>query len=80
MPIFEYRCDSCSQQFEYLVIGEPDPQCEACGSRQVHRMMSVCGFISKGGGGAGGEASVKRSAGASACSGCSASSCAGCGS
>jgi len=77
MPIFEYRCDTCGQQFEYLAIGEPDPQCEACGSRQVQRMLSVCGFVSKG---AGGDVSVKRSAGASACSGCSASSCAGCGS
>jgi len=75
MPIYEYHCNSCNHDFEYLVLGggEPD-QCPECGAETVCRLMSTCGFVSKG---AGGE-TVSSSAGNS-CSGCSATSCVGCG-
>lgn len=75
MPIYEYQCQDCCEEFEYLVFGGEEPsQCPACSSEKVCRLMSACGFLSKG---AGGE-TVSASAGSS-CGGCSASSCAGCG-
>jgi putative FmdB family regulatory protein len=75
MPIYEYQCQECGNNFEYLVIGKPDPECSNCHSKKVCRQMSPCGFFSKG---AGGE-TIKSTAATSSCSGCSASSCAGCG-
>lgn len=74
MPIYEFHCEKCGQQFECLLIGGDKPQCTACRSKNVRRLMSACGFVSKGGGGQ----TVKQAAGASSCGGCHASSCAGC--
>ena len=75
MPIYEYHCKNCDQDFEYLVFGSEKPDCPSCKSKKVSKLMSACGFISKGSGGE----TVSSSAGASSCSGCAASSCAGCG-
>ena len=75
MPIYEYHCSSCECDFEYLVIGKTKPDCPDCQSKKVKKLMSACGFVSKG---AGGE-TVSQSAGSSACSGCAGTSCAGCG-
>ncbi|MFO7708765.1 MAG: zinc ribbon domain-containing protein [Desulfobacterales bacterium] len=74
MPIYEFQCETCGNEFECLVIGSDKPECTACSSKRVRRLMSACGFVSKGGGGQ----TVKQAAGASSCGGCSASSCAGC--
>ena len=75
MPIFEYQCKGCGLQFEKLVFGQESPACPDCDGTRVCKLMSSCGFISKG---AGGE-TVGASAGSSACGGCTAGSCAGCG-
>ncbi|MCF8067327.1 MAG: zinc ribbon domain-containing protein [Desulfobacterales bacterium] len=75
MPIYEYHCNDCGKDFEYLVLGSDKPECEFCKSKKVKRLMSTCGFLSKGSGGE----TVSSSAGASSCSGCSATSCSGCG-
>jgi len=74
MPIYEYHCDACGENFEQLVFGAEMPACPGCDSDKVSRRMSACGFISKGGDGQ----TLGRSAG-SACSGCSAASCSSCG-
>ena len=73
MPIYEYHCEKCDQNFECLIIGSDKAECSACSSKKVTKLMSACGFVSKGGGGG----TVSASAGSS-CSGCSAGSCAGC--
>ena len=76
MPIYEYCCQSCGHNFEYLVMGGHEPEsCPACEAGEVCRQLSVCGFFSKG---AGGE-TVSASAGSSSCGGCTANTCAGCG-
>ena len=75
MPIYEYRCNKCKLEFEYIVFGDDRPDCPDCKSKNVNKLMSVCGFTSKGGGGE----TAKSSASASSCSGCSASSCSTCG-
>jgi putative FmdB family regulatory protein len=76
MPIYEYHCKDCGKNFEYLVLGGSEPdQCELCHSNNVCKLMSTCGFVSKGSGGE----TVSTSASTSSCGGCTASSCAGCG-
>lgn len=76
MPIYEYHCEQCDHDFEYLVFNGQEPDaCPSCNSDQVARQMSICGFVSKG---AGGE-TVSSSASANACGGCAATSCASCG-
>ena len=75
MPIYEFRCKKCKQEFEYLVLGSDKPVCPGCHSKNVCRLMSACGFVSKGGGGD----TVRKSAAASSCGSCSSGSCAGCG-
>ena len=76
MPIYEYHCDHCGQDFECLVFGSESPEsCPHCQGHNVQRLLSACGFVSKGSGGE----TVAKSAGASACAGCAASSCSSCG-
>ena len=75
MPIFEYHCKKCGHQFEKLVIGQECPACPECESADVCKLMSTCGFVSKGEGGQ----TVRASSSSPSCGGCTASSCAGCG-
>lgn len=72
MPIYEYHCQTCDKNFEYLVLGKDEPVCPTCNGKNIGRIMSVCGFLSKGSGGE----TVKSSS--SSCSGCSATSCSTC--
>jgi putative FmdB family regulatory protein len=73
MPIYEYHCEKCGENFECLIIGNDAPACSWCTSKKVKKLMSACGFVSKGGSGE----TVSSSAGSS-CGGCAATSCAGC--
>ncbi len=75
MPIYEYHCENCGKNFECLIIGADDPaDCPTCGSNRAKRLMSACGFVSKGAGGQ----TLSSSAG-SGCSGCAATNCGSCG-
>ena len=74
MPIFEYHCEKCGENFECLIFANDKPACSACHSKKVKKLMSACGFVSKGGAGE----TTSKSAGSS-CSGCAATSCSGCG-
>lgn len=52
MPIFEYRCDSCGFQKEYLQKLS-DPQlttCPECGKESFTKLLSAAGFQLKGSG------------------------------
>ena len=40
MPIFDYRCRSCSEQFELLVLKGTVAQCPACGGRDLEQLLS----------------------------------------
>lgn len=76
MPIYEYRCNKCSSDFEELILSKDEEVlCPGCGTSEVARKLSVCSFRS--GGSSGAELSGGTSAG-SACSGCAATSCATC--
>lgn len=42
MPIYEYVCQSCGNQFERLVLGgDPAPTCPSCRSEQLERLLSI---------------------------------------
>lgn len=75
MPIYEYFCDTCDKKFEMLVMGKETPKCPDCGKADIRRLMSACGFISKGSGGE----TVSASAGNSGCGPCSSTNCSSCG-
>jgi len=75
MPIFEFHCDKCNQDFEKLVFsGDPEVTCPACGG-PVAKLMSACAFKTD----YHGFMSTPSSGSKSSCSGCSATSCSTCG-
>jgi len=74
MPIYEYHCENCGEDFEHLVFGNEKPDCASCESANVNKLMSACGFISRGNGGE----TTKMAASDSSCSGCTAGSCSSC--
>jgi putative FmdB family regulatory protein len=41
MPIFDFRCPSCSTQFEALVRGNAAPACPSCGDASPERLLSI---------------------------------------
>ena len=41
MPILEYVCKTCAQQFETIVQGSRIPECPTCKSRELERRLSV---------------------------------------
>ncbi len=51
MPIYEYRCDSCSYQFEVKqsIKDAPLSTCERCG-QSLRRLISSSGIMFKGSG------------------------------
>ncbi len=40
MPIYDYRCSACSQDFELLVRGSTPPACPHCASTALQRQLS----------------------------------------
>ncbi len=42
MPIYEFRCESCGEQFEALVdVGTDSVGCRSCGARGATRVLSA---------------------------------------
>lgn len=41
MPIFDFVCSDCGQQFEALVRGSQTPVCSACGSEKLEKQLSL---------------------------------------
>jgi len=74
MPIYEFRCDDCGEEFEELILGSRNSvKCPKCSSRNCTKKMSAFAFKS-------GTQFVGtgKKAGPS-CSGCSSTSCSSCG-
>jgi len=52
MPIFEYRCSACGDDFELLVRSDTAVACPECGSRKVDKKLSTfASFVKQGDGG-----------------------------
>jgi putative FmdB family regulatory protein len=47
MPIFEYRCGACGQEFERLVRTGDTPECPACQSHNLERLLSLAAVSSE---------------------------------
>ena len=46
MPIYEYRCEACSEGFEVFVRSpsrQTDPTCPKCGSQKAKKAISLFG-------------------------------------
>jgi putative FmdB family regulatory protein len=41
MPIYEYVCRGCGQEFEWLVRGDEAPLCPSCGGDKLAKKPSV---------------------------------------
>lgn len=41
MPIYEYACRDCGQQFETLVRTGSTPECPGCHSHSLDKLLSV---------------------------------------
>lgn len=52
MPIYEYRCEACGHQEEFLqkVSEPPIAKCPSCGKRKFRKLLSAAGFQLKGSG------------------------------
>ena len=70
MPIFEYHCMKCDNDFEVLVLGNQKITCPACNGKKVKKLLSS--FSHKGDG-------AFSSSKGSACTSCTATSCSTCG-
>ena len=47
MPIYEYQCGKCDEEFEALVFRADEAvACPECKGDRVKRLMSVCGYKS----------------------------------
>ena len=72
MPIYEYMCSKCNNEFEYLMLGgDSAVSCPDCDGKNVERLMSACSFTSSGG-------DFSPSTSSSSCSGCTSTNCSTC--
>jgi putative FmdB family regulatory protein len=73
MPIFEFHCHSCNQNFEKLVFAtDSEIECPHCGQTKVDKLMSAC--CAK----VGTKLTATSSGSQSSCAGCSSGSCSTC--
>jgi putative FmdB family regulatory protein len=49
MPLFEYRCEKCGEEFEFLERhSSPTASCPACGSTELEKLISRAAVSSEG--------------------------------
>lgn len=77
MPIYEFYCEKCHEEFEELVFGNALPPCPHCGAAQTRKLMSRPCCHKSGDGGAD-DYSPPASSGGGGCAGCSGGNCANC--
>lgn len=70
MPIYEYICDKCGEEFELLVFNNTVVECPQCRAKDVRKKLSLFGM----------SGVEKPFAGTSSgCTSCSKSTCSSCG-
>jgi len=79
MPMYEFRCAACGDDFEELVRSDDERvECPSCGGADVCKKMSTFAHRS-GGGGGGGASSASSGGGGHSCGGCGGGHCGSCG-
>lgn len=76
MPIYEFQCNKCNKCLEALIRKPADQNslvCPACGSKDLTKLLSACGMISRGENTGGSTSSS-----GSSCGSCNATSCSTC--
>jgi putative FmdB family regulatory protein len=61
MPVYEYHCETCGEDFDLFVRSATqrvEPECPRCGSTKVHKAISLFGV-----GGAGARSDSSASCG-----------------
>lgn len=48
MPIFDFHCNKCNNEFEKLVRKDEDKVCPNCASTDLDKMVSKSNFALKG--------------------------------
>ena len=72
MPIYEFACSDCEEDFEILVFRSDETiACPSCNGANVDRKLSIFGFKSSGGDGTVSSSSSCGSCASTSCSGCS---------
>lgn len=41
MPLFEFRCRTCTKDVELLIRSSEAPVCPECGSRELNKLLSA---------------------------------------
>ncbi|MBW2083599.1 MAG: zinc ribbon domain-containing protein [Deltaproteobacteria bacterium] len=52
MPIYEFKCKKCGNEFEYLCFNsrdEEEAECPKCGSKETAKLLSSFSSVSSGG-------------------------------
>ena len=71
MPIYEFKCSKCDEEFETLVFrSDESVACPLCKGENVKRLMSACRYKSSG--------SYTPSSASSGCATCSSTNCSTC--
>ncbi|SHN66031.1 FmdB family zinc ribbon protein [Desulfovibrio litoralis] len=78
MPIFEFRCEKCGNEFEELVFGNDLPPCPKCKHNVCQKLISMAQFNVPGPSRAGQTVTFPSSGGGSKCGGCSGGDCSSC--
>ncbi|MCG6881314.1 MAG: zinc ribbon domain-containing protein [Deltaproteobacteria bacterium] len=77
MPIYEYKCTECKEEFEALVFRNDETvPCPKCEGKNIKRLMSACAYTT--GGSDAGAGYSAPSSGSSGCAGCSSGNCSSC--
>ncbi|MEN6331030.1 MAG: zinc ribbon domain-containing protein [Smithella sp.] len=80
MPIYEYRCDKCKNEFEVVTISMSEKVkavCPKCKSRKISKMMSSFGLGKYASSSSGGYDNAGASGG-SGCASCTSPDCSSC--
>ena len=72
MPIYEYLCEKCGNEFEMLVFRSDVPACPSCGNETPTKKMSSFGFS------VGFKFKSSSAGSGSSCASCGSSDCSSC--
>ncbi len=74
MPLYEYRCKACGEEFDKIVSSktlDSEIVCPSCGQRKAERRLSLFSFGSR-------TSSGEFTSSSSGCAGCTSTNCSSC--